>query len=35
MQTNGQAILLIAMHNMAHCGQLSVSRRVAGFKPLR
>jgi hypothetical protein len=35
MQTNGQALLLIAMHNMAHCGQLSVARRAAGFKPLR
>jgi hypothetical protein len=35
MQTNGQALLLIGMHNMAHCGQLSVIRRSMGLKPIR
>lgn len=34
MKTAGQTLLLIALHNMVHCGQIADARRVAGFKPL-
>ena len=32
MQTTGQTLLLIAMHNLMHLGQLMDMRRAAGFK---
>jgi hypothetical protein len=32
MKTVGQTFVLIAMHNMQHCGQLADVRRVAGLK---
>ena len=34
MKTNGQALLLITLHNMVHYGQITVCRRAAGLKPL-
>ena len=34
MTTFGQTLLLIAMHNMVHYGQITDVRRVAGLKPL-
>jgi hypothetical protein len=34
MQTLGQTLMLISLHTMLHCGQLTDARRVAGFKPL-
>ena len=34
MKTNGQALLLITLHNMVHYGQIAVCRRAAGLKPL-
>jgi uncharacterized damage-inducible protein DinB len=34
MQTAGQALLLICLHNMVHYGQIADARRVAGHKPL-
>jgi hypothetical protein len=33
--TCGQFLLLIAMHNMVHYGQIADARRAAGRKPLR
>jgi hypothetical protein len=35
MQTNGQTLLVIALHNMNHCGQISDARRAAGIKLIR
>src|SRR5688572_13592990 len=34
MTTCGQTLLLIALHNMVHYGQIADARRVAGLKPL-
>lgn len=34
MPTFGHTLLLIALHNMVHYGQLADARRVAGLKPL-
>jgi DinB superfamily len=34
MKTFGQTLLLIALHNMVHYGQVADARRVAGIKPL-
>ncbi len=34
MRTNGQALMLTALHHMVHYGQLTDARRVAGLKPL-
>jgi hypothetical protein len=34
MTTAGQTLLLIALHNMVHYGQIADARRVAGLKPL-
>jgi uncharacterized damage-inducible protein DinB len=34
MKTNGQALLLITLHNMVHYGQITDCRRAAGLKPL-
>lgn len=34
MRTNGQAFLLIALHQMVHYGQLADARRAAGRRPL-
>lgn len=34
MTTFGQTLLLIALHNMVHYGQVADARRVAGLKPL-
>jgi hypothetical protein len=34
MTTFGQTLLLIALHNMVHYGQIADARRVAGIKPL-
>jgi uncharacterized damage-inducible protein DinB len=34
MQTFGQTLLLITLHNMVHYGQIADARRVAGRKPL-
>ena len=34
MKTFGQTLLLIALHNMVHYGQIADARRVAGLKPL-
>ena len=34
MRTSGQTLLLIALHNMVHYGQVADARRVAGRKPL-
>ena len=34
MKTAGQTLLLIALHNMVHYGQIADARRVAGLKPL-
>lgn len=34
MKTVGQTLLLIALHNMVHYGQVADARRVAGLKPL-
>jgi hypothetical protein len=34
MKTVGQALLLIALHNMVHYGEIADARRVAGRKPL-
>jgi hypothetical protein len=34
MKTFGQTLLLIALHNMVHYGQIADARRVAGRKPL-
>jgi hypothetical protein len=33
MTTFGQTLLLMALHNMVHYGQITDARRVAGFKP--
>ena len=35
MQTFGQTLLLIALHNMNHAGQIADTRRAAGRKPRR
>lgn len=34
MRTCGQTILLMALHNMVHYGQIADARRAAGKKPL-
>jgi hypothetical protein len=34
MATFGSSLLLIALHQMVHYGQIADSRRVAGRKPL-
>lgn len=34
MATIGQTLLLVALHNMVHYGQIADVRRVAGLKPL-
>jgi hypothetical protein len=34
MTSAGQTLLLIALHNMVHNGQIADARRVAGIKPL-
>ncbi len=34
MRTTGQTLLLIALHNMVHYGQIADARRVAGRKPI-
>jgi hypothetical protein len=34
MQTMGQALQVIALHNMTHCGQISDARRAAGIPRL-
>jgi hypothetical protein len=34
MKTVGQTLHLICLHNMVHYGQITDTRRVAGFKPL-
>ncbi len=34
MKTFGQTLLLVALHNMVHYGQIADARRVAGRKPL-
>ena len=34
MKTFGQTLLLIALHNMVHYGQIADARRAAGLKPL-
>jgi hypothetical protein len=34
MKTFGQTLLLLALHNMVHYGQITDVRRVAGLKPL-
>jgi uncharacterized damage-inducible protein DinB len=34
MKTFGQTILLVALHNMLHLGQVADMRRVVGLKPL-
>ena len=34
MQTGGQALLLLTLHNMVHYGQIADARRVAGREPL-
>jgi hypothetical protein len=34
MKTVGQTLLLIALHNMVHYGQIADARRAAGLKPL-
>ena len=34
MKTNGQALLVVTLHNMVHYGQITVARRAAGLKPL-
>jgi hypothetical protein len=34
MTTFGQTLLLVALHNMVHYGQIADARRVAGIKPL-
>jgi hypothetical protein len=34
MKTYGHTLLLVALHNMVHYGQIADARRVAGKKPL-
>ncbi|MBC7783343.1 MAG: DinB family protein [Burkholderiales bacterium] len=34
MKTFGQTLMLIALHNMVHYGQIADARRAAGYKPL-
>jgi len=34
MKTFGHTLLLVALHNMVHYGQIADARRVAGHKPL-
>jgi uncharacterized damage-inducible protein DinB len=34
MKTVGQSLLLLALHQMVHYGQIADARRVAGHKPL-
>lgn len=34
MKTIGQTLLLMALHNMVHYGQVADARRVAGRAPL-
>ena len=34
MKTFGHTLLLVALHNMVHYGQIADARRVAGLKPL-